>query len=235
MLARPRCAFDAALASPFWDRQKPRPLSLIVMRPWRPSPSLDGFEIHGHAFRAGMLDGIGDGLVEQPKDLDDVPGPQVRTDRQACRRWAPATPAPCRAAATGPAARSRQTPSASIRSPSMSSIASITSRRSRSAARAASPIGSPVMPRLALAFAERDDADELAAEAVVQVAHQPGALGRQRRGAGQSSLRWRRSTRRRASASRSSVTVRWAKPSTSLSALAKRQVRPTPIAISSAE
>ena len=76
-------------------------------------------------------------------------------------------------------ARSRQDPSASIRSPPMSSIESITRRRSFSAARAASPIGDAG----AVALAHRHDADELAAEPVMQVAHQPGALARQRRGA----------------------------------------------------
>ena len=77
------------------------------------------------------------------------------------------------------AARSRHEASASIRSPPMSSMESMTSLRSFSAARAASPMPSLSVLR-SLSATMRD---ELSAKPVMQVAHQSRAFPRQRRGA----------------------------------------------------
>ena len=126
-----------------------------------------------------MLDGIGQSLIQKPHDLDDVPRPQFGINRQALwRHRSPVQRDIMRTQLRGGALAPRSERQHQVAADVVHRIddkAKILQRRSgRFADRRA---------RLA-AFAERDDADELAAQSVMKVAHQPRALQRQRRGAG---------------------------------------------------
>src|SRR5882757_477748 len=176
-----------------------------------------------------MLDRVRHRLVQYPHDLDDVPWPQLGMNRQPLR--ARHAPIQCdlvrtqlRRGAVAPRAQRQHQVAADIVH-RIDHQPQILQRRPRRVADTRSALAP---------LAQRDDADELAAQAVMKIPHQSRALARQRRDprtlllAGETRLEF-------FLASRSWITRCAAKPSTWFSARANRQVSPAPIAASMAE